>query len=101
MRLGKECGLEGMFNCSFILKKNQHYLIEADARPNSWHFLYSHFKIPILEIMSEKIPMPTTPYIANLKNSEIELIDLDRAIPYAALKRNHKLIFYSYKNSII
>ena len=93
--LGKECGLDGMFNCTFIFKGNKHYLIEADARPNAWHFLYSYFKIPILEVMTEKQRIPATPYEAHLKSKKMKIINLDRSVPYALSQRSYKLIFKS------
>jgi hypothetical protein len=93
--LAKECGLHGMFNCTFILKDKKHYLIEADARPNSWQFLYAYFKLPIVEIMSGEQESPLTPLAPNLKNKAVRIVDLDRLIPYAISKKDHKTIFYS------
>jgi hypothetical protein len=93
--LAKECGLDGMFNCTFILKGNKHYLIEADARPNSWQFLYSYFKLPILEIMTGIQEIPLTPLSPRLKNKSVKIIDLDRVIPYAVSKKDYKTIFNS------
>jgi carbamoylphosphate synthase large subunit len=95
MHLAKECGLEGMFNCTFILKNGKYFLIEADARPNAWHFLYSYFKIPILEIMTEKQQIPSTSLEANLNNARVKIVDLDRSIPYAVSQRSYKVIFRS------
>lgn len=39
IRLGKEGGLHGFANCSFIWNQStgRHLLIEADMRPNRWH----------------------------------------------------------------
>ena len=93
--LGRECGLHGMFNCTFILKNRRHYLIEADGRPNAWHFLYSYFNIPILEIMTGKQQIPANPHEVNLKNQKNKIINLDRSLPYALSQRNYKLIFKS------
>ncbi len=93
--LAKECGLHGMFNCTFILKEKKHYLIEADARPNSWQFLYAYFKLPIVEIMSGEQESPLTPLAPNLKNKAVRIVDLDRLIPYAISKKDYKTIFYS------
>jgi hypothetical protein len=93
--LGKECGLDGMFNCTFILKDGIHYLFEADARPNAWHFLYSHFKIPVLDLMNEKLPIPPIPFEAYLSSNKVKIINLDRSIPYAVSQRSYKLIFKS------
>ena len=93
--LAKECGLDGMFNCTFILKGKKHYLIEADARPNSWQFLYSYFKLPILEIMTGIQEIPLTPLSPRLKNKSVKIIDLDRVIPYAVSKKDYKTIFNS------
>ena len=95
IRLAKECGLHGMFNCTFILKEKKHYLIEADARPNSWQFLYSYFKLPILEIMTGSQEIPQTPLSPNLGNKSVKIIDLDRVIPYAISKKDYKTIFNS------
>jgi hypothetical protein len=95
MHLAKECGLEGMFNCTFIFKDNKHYLIEADARPNAWHFLYSYFKMPVLEIMTEKQQVPSTPYEAYLNSKRVRVTNLDRSVPYALSQRSYKLIFKS------
>jgi hypothetical protein len=95
IHLAKECGLDGMFNCTFILKGNKHYLIEADARPNTWHFLYSHFKIPVLDLMNEKLPIPSIPFEAYLSSNKVKIINLDRSIPYAVSQRSYKLIFKS------
>jgi hypothetical protein len=95
IRLGKECGLNGMFNCTFISKGRKHYLIEADARPNSWHFLFSFFKLPILEIMGERQAIPATPFTINLKNKKVKITDLDRAIPYALSEKNQQVILES------
>jgi len=93
--LAKECGLHGMFNCTFILKDKKHYLIEADARPNSWQFLYAHFELPIVEIMSGEQESPLTPLAPNLENGAVRIVDLDRIIPYAASKKDYKTIFHS------
>jgi hypothetical protein len=95
IHLAKACGLDGMFNCTFILKNNKYYLIEADARPNTWHFLYSYFKIPILEIMTEKQQVPATPYEADLVNRKTRIINLDRSIPYAFSQKSYRLVFES------
>ena len=95
IRIAKECGLNGMFNCTFISKDGKYYLIEADARPNSWHFLYSFFKIPILEIMGGSHEIPATPLTINLKNKKVKIIDLDRAIPYALSEKNYRIILES------
>ncbi len=95
INLAKECGLHGMFNCTFILKSGMHFLIEADARPNVWHFLYAHFKIPVLEIMTEKLQTPITPLDALPKNKHVKVIDLDRSIPYAFKEKKYKLLLSS------
>jgi hypothetical protein len=95
IHLARECGLDGMFNCTFILKGNKHYLIEADARPNSWQFLYSYFKLPILEIMTGIQEIPLAPLSPRLKNKSVKIIDLDRVIPYAISNKDYKTIFNS------
>jgi hypothetical protein len=97
IRLAKECGLHGMFNCTFILKDQKHYLIEADARPNSWQFLFSHFNLPIMEIMTEKQESPQTPLSPNLSNGALRISDLNRIIPYALSKKDYKTILISLK----
>ena len=95
INLAKECGLHGMLNCTLILKEGKHFLIEADARPNVWHFLHENFKIPIVEIMSGKLPIPSSPLSALSKNKTKKVIDLDRSIPYAFKERSYKLLLTS------
>ena len=95
--LAKECGLHGMFNCTFILKDTKHYLIEADARPNSWQFLYAYFKLPIMEIMNGEQESPPTPLAPNLENAAVRIVDLDRIIPYAVSKKDYKTVFHSLR----
>jgi hypothetical protein len=98
INFGKFCGLTGMFNCTLILRGSKHYLIEADGRPNSWHFLFQHFKLPIIEIYDGEIPIPLKPLSPTFKFKKSEsIIDLNRSLHYAMSLKSKKILFKSFK----
>jgi len=96
IKLADHCGLDGMFNCTYILSGSSHYLIEADGRPNSWHFLFDHFKLPIMQIYQGEMPLPNSPLSPKIDpNKSEKIIDLNRSINHAINQKDKKLYFYS------
>ncbi|MCE9585289.1 ATP-grasp domain-containing protein [Candidatus Nomurabacteria bacterium] len=98
--IGKSFGINGFCSMTFMADSKEHYLIEADLRPQAWYALArlagTDFSQAIKEFISKNPQFIKTKFPKNKK--EIAIRHMRRDLIWNIINKNYKGILYWFLN---